>query len=669
MDKRTIDIILRARDEASKVLKDVEGNIGKVGNAAKAGLGEAVKGGAIVGSIALAGLGAAVGGAIANINESDTAIAQLEAVLRSTAGAAGLSRQAILDQATALSKMTTFGDEAVLTGQNLLLTFTNIKGPVMQEATKAMLDMSQALGQDTKSSAIQLGKALNDPIAGVTALRKVGVSFTEAQQDQIKALVDSGKTMDAQRLILKELNMEFGGSAEAAGKTFGGQLAILKNQLGEVLEAVGMFIVDALQPFVSWALKAVDAVDWEVVLERTELALDNAFASIKRFLSPVIDFIQKHSKFFIQALKDAALAAAGLAIIGVIIAVATSPIAAFIAAAVLMGAAIAGVRAIIEQFRPQLIEIWTAAQPAVMMVKDAFMSLWDSIANSLWPALQNLWNLIQPVLLPTLQVLGTILGAFIFGAVMVVVGVVKVLVEGFSILINTGVAVANALIGAFNLIVQGILYLKNNFWESIGFIIGFFATLPIKIPFLVFQAIMGAINFIRSIDWYGVFVGILHTFTNVMSGVKNVFMDAFNFFKGINWGEAFANVGKSIGNALISMMEGVIRGALRGLPGDVESKINFPRFASGGYTPGGAALTGEQGREIIMAPEGTRVVRNSTTEEVLARLGGGSGPTINVTVPVAHGTPSERQEYAVSIAHEIINAMRGQGVSSMASLR
>ena len=90
--------------------------------------------------------------------------------------------------------------------------------------------MSVALGQDTTTSAMQLGKALNDPIKGMTALRRVGVTFTEAQEKQIKKLQESGDTMGAQKIILRELRDEFGGSAKAAGETFGGQINILRER-------------------------------------------------------------------------------------------------------------------------------------------------------------------------------------------------------------------------------------------------------------------------------------------------------------------------------------------------------------------------------------------------------------------------------------------------------
>ena len=116
-----------------------------------------------------------------------------------------------------------------------LLTFKGIRNEVgkgnkiFDQATGIMADMSVALGQDTTTSAMQLGKALNDPIKGMTALRRVGVTFTEAQEKQIK-LQESGDTMGAQKIILRELRDEFGGSAKAAGETFGGQINILRER-------------------------------------------------------------------------------------------------------------------------------------------------------------------------------------------------------------------------------------------------------------------------------------------------------------------------------------------------------------------------------------------------------------------------------------------------------
>lgn len=178
-------------------------------------------------------------------NEQERVEAQLAQTLKSTGSAAGFTATEIIKQAAALQKLTTFGDEAIIGAQNLLLTFTQIKDDVFPKATEIVLDMSQAMGQDLKSSAILVGKALNDPILGVSALSRVGITFTKQQKEQIKVLVKTGKVMEAQKLILKELNTQFGGSAAAAAKTFGGQMKQLGNEIGDAKEKMGKMITES----------------------------------------------------------------------------------------------------------------------------------------------------------------------------------------------------------------------------------------------------------------------------------------------------------------------------------------------------------------------------------------------------------------------------------------
>lgn len=192
---------------------------------------------------------------------------QLNTVLSSTHGAAGVSASMALKLADSLSTVTRFSNSAVLATENLLLTFTAISKDQFPQATKVTLDMAQALGEDTKSAAIQLGKALQDPVLGVTALRRVGVNFSKSQVDVIKHLVATGQTAKAQQLILAELQREFGGSAEAAGKTFAGSLAILNNHLTMVKEQVGAAVIPvftrlltSLQPLFSGFVAAIPAV-------------------------------------------------------------------------------------------------------------------------------------------------------------------------------------------------------------------------------------------------------------------------------------------------------------------------------------------------------------------------------------------------------------------------
>lgn len=180
-----------------------------------------------------------ISGSIDAFNESDQALAQLNATLKSTQGELGLTSEALQGQAKAMQQLTTFDDDAVISMQSVLATFTQIKGEVFTNAVPAILDLSTKMGQDLKSSAVQVGKALNDPIAGITALRRVGVSFTASQKSVIESLVQTGQVAEAQKLILAELNKEFGGSAEAAAAAGTGPWKQLQNQFGDVREEVG----------------------------------------------------------------------------------------------------------------------------------------------------------------------------------------------------------------------------------------------------------------------------------------------------------------------------------------------------------------------------------------------------------------------------------------------
>lgn len=173
--------------------------------------------------------------------------AQLNAVIKSTGNAAGVTADQMIKLSQSLQTQTAYSDEAILSAENLLLTFTNIKGDIIPGVTEVVLDMSTALGQDLKSSAIQVGKALQDPILGISALRRVGVNFTESQQEMIKTMVEAGKSAEAQKYIMAELRKEFGGSAKAEVTTFAGQWKQLNNQFDDMKEEIGNQLIPSLQ--------------------------------------------------------------------------------------------------------------------------------------------------------------------------------------------------------------------------------------------------------------------------------------------------------------------------------------------------------------------------------------------------------------------------------------
>lgn len=156
--------------------------------------------------------------------------------IEATGHSAKLTAEDLKKTALELQNLSNVGDEEILSGLTAtLLTFREIQGDVFKRAQKDILDMSQFLGSDLQSASIQVGKALNEPIKGMIALRRVGVSFTQSQIDMVTALVNTNNLAAAQDIILTELEHEFGNAA-AAAITSGKQL---KNAWGDFLEAIG----------------------------------------------------------------------------------------------------------------------------------------------------------------------------------------------------------------------------------------------------------------------------------------------------------------------------------------------------------------------------------------------------------------------------------------------
>ncbi len=229
------------------------------------------------------------------ISATDTAsktTAQMEAVLKSTGGAAGMTKEQLEQLATAQAKVTTYSAGTTKQAENMLLTFTNIKSNVFPQTVKAAEDMATAMKMDATDAAKTLGKALNDPTAGLSKLTKQGVTFTAAQKEQIKAMQAAGDTAGAQKIILAELNKEFGGSAEAAGKTLPGQIEIMKNSLKDA----GVTIAKALMPIITDIMPSIVKGAQDIAKSVTDhkAEIQGAIQGISDVVKGIFNFIENH---------------------------------------------------------------------------------------------------------------------------------------------------------------------------------------------------------------------------------------------------------------------------------------------------------------------------------------------------------------------------------------
>lgn len=206
--------------------------------------------------------------------DGEQSAAKLNAVLKATDQAAGRTARSIDRLGQAMADTTLFNDDEIRNTAAVLATFRNIQGKVFDEALASILDMSQVLDQDLKTSAISLGKALNDPIAGISALSRVGVTFTEQQKEMIRTMAGAGDIAGAQAVILKELSMEFGGGAAGAnvglfasinqtGKAWADFLEVL-GRSAFVASTVGRAF-DALKGFLESITPTTDDLDFVTI--------------------------------------------------------------------------------------------------------------------------------------------------------------------------------------------------------------------------------------------------------------------------------------------------------------------------------------------------------------------------------------------------------------------
>jgi len=226
MATQRVDIVVAAKDQASQKLLGIT----------RAALGMA---GAFISWQAMKRIVSDVVGEYTKAEQSEI---KLATALKATGGACGFTAAQLKQYAAQLQNTTEYEDDAITEMMSMLATFKNVQGPEFTKATELILDMSKAMDQDLKGSAIQVGKALNDPVAGLSALSRVGVQFTDQQKEQIKQFIKTNDVASAQNMILTELAGKFGGQAAAAANTFGGSLKQLANDFGNAKEQMGGMI-------------------------------------------------------------------------------------------------------------------------------------------------------------------------------------------------------------------------------------------------------------------------------------------------------------------------------------------------------------------------------------------------------------------------------------------
>ena len=242
-------------DKAIKEFKQLEGAGAKAQFALKKAALPAAAALAAVGAAAVkmvaAGEAAATSNArIAQINESMGLFGDTTAIVN----------KRIIDYANATARATGVDQNQIKLAQAKLLTFGALAksadkaGGAFDRATKAAIDMGAAGFGDAASNAVQLGKALQDPIKGITALAKSGVTFTDQEKEKIKTLVESNQLLAAQDMVLAAIEKQVGGTAEATAN----DSDKMKVAFSQVSESIGLILLPLFAKLSQVLLKVAD---------------------------------------------------------------------------------------------------------------------------------------------------------------------------------------------------------------------------------------------------------------------------------------------------------------------------------------------------------------------------------------------------------------------------
>jgi hypothetical protein len=317
--------------------------------------------------------------------DAQKVMAQTEAIIKATGGAAGVTAKQVSDLSSKLSMQIGVDDELIQSSANLLLTFKQIQNQV--GVNNNIFDQAVILAQDlgnvfgsSQAAAMQLGKALSDPEKGITALRRAGINFTDAQKEQIKTLVQSGDVLGAQKLILAEVESQVGGTAAATATGFD----IMRVAIENVSERFGALLIPYIEKFATFVTNKV--VPYLENLADV-LGEQGVGAAIKLLAGDFVNMTTNMGTFgnILLGLTTAFIAFKGVAIAAAIaqnlfnVALLNNPIGRVVAILIVLGAAVVAAYLKFEGFR----KVVNAVINFIIGLIENWLNAWVRIINAI----------------------------------------------------------------------------------------------------------------------------------------------------------------------------------------------------------------------------------------------------------------------------------------------
>jgi len=522
---------------------------------------------------AAVGFGAVLKSGFDEAKDAAAGTAQLAAGIASTGNAASLSVDGLNSLASEIQNYSGQTDDSIVKSEQLLQTFTNIKntGPdkIFDQATKASADMAAKFGGDASSQAVLLGKALNDPVKGITALTRVGVSITDEQKKTIDAMVKTGDVAGAQKVILKELGTEFGGAAKAAGQSFPGQL----DRVHRAFEDLSQGVVQGFLPVMGPALEGVIGILQKVgpvAADAAQKVADKA-AVVGGAVKGVFELFKTGN--FTGGIGKALGVEEDSKVVGVILSIRDGVTTAFGAiksalSGIDFGKIFGSLASTIGPLIPQFVSLWNslspiqtifqAIQPFLPQILNAFVQLASVVGGALGSALTTL----VPVFVQLQGVFVSVFQQVLATVLPVIVQLVTMLGSTFTQLVPVLVPIIVQIVTlAATLITQLapiFMQLVSTVLPMVVTILG--AVLGAVLPLITMLAGL-LIPIIKML--MPVVVVVFGAIANIITAVMQIIMGIIQVVTGIitgNWGqvwEGIKNIFSGIWNAIVAVVTGV----------------------------------------------------------------------------------------------------------------
>lgn len=512
--------------------------------------------------------------------DASAATEQLAAGIKSTGNAANVTIPGLTALASKIQAYSGQTDDSIMQTQALLLTFTNIKnaGPdkIFDQATAAAANMAAKMGGDASQQAMVLGKALNDPIQGIASLRRVGVQFTDSQEAQIKAMMAAGDVMGAQKIILGELETQFGGAAEAAGKSLPGAIERGRRAFEDLAQTIVEKITPILGPIIESAIGMLSGLT--SALSGTGTGAGSVLSGISPMVAGFLSLFTAASPF--KILLDAIMpilpqiAAGFMNVAQTIGAQLPGILSVLVPLFAAVSAVISQVISALLPLIPIVLQIVSSVIPPLMQVLQAIIPVVMQVINqAIIPLIQFLGTVLPPIiraLLPIVQAVFNAVAAIITAAMQIVQGIINVvmgIITGDWSRVWNGLGqILSGVWNTMRAIVQGALNVLSAYISTaLGFIGQIFGGIwnsivqTVRSAIVAVQTVVGATVAAISGAWAAAWNAIRAVVAAVWGAIRAVITGAMNAVLGV-----VNSIMGGIRNVVVGGMGAVVRAAISG---------------------------------------------------------------------------------------------------------